>query len=485
MNERGPVSGKPVGKAVLLFLSCALFFIPFAACAGKTAGGESPAETGAPEVTAQESTYSVGRKDFGGCTYTFFTVDKSVTKLMNLSFVAEEMDGEPVNDALYARNRTVSDLYNIKITEETLNGWDLSDAVAKSIEAGDDAYDTVSFALIFMVSQGMNGLYTDWNGIRSVSPDNPWWDKTVNESVSIGNRQYFLAGDISIYYKGNVWVYFFNKTLMEEVSPDDPYAMVRDGRWTAEAHMRLTKASVYDLDGDSKLDENDRWGLVTHAGNYAELIYAFGENFFTKDENDIPKLSMDTPSFNEVFETVLKLNFTETIQPKSYSKSSYVNVFYENRSLFMAEILAVAEAMRGMEDLEFGILPLPKLNEEQESYISSSHPTSHLLAMPVTVSDAERTGLITEAIAEHSTGTLTDAYYEKVVKYKLTRDEESVAMLDIILSNCTVDICTGLDIGGVGSRFVSMCAANKNNLQSLLAERAGSIAADLEKHFGP
>lgn len=476
---------KDLVKRTFLLLLISLLFLSSLLSCGETADNEDniPTEVTTGE-TVTEETYAIPVKDFDGYTYTFFTVDKSMTKLMNLSFIAEEMDGEVVNDALYSRNNAVAEQYNIKITEETLNGWNLSDAVSKSIDAGDDTYDTVSFALIFMVSQGMNGYYIDWNNVPAVNLTQPYWDATVNESVSLKNHQYFLAGDIHIYYKGNVWVYFFNKNMIKNLSLDDPYGLVKDGKWTAETHMSLTKAAISDLDGNSKLDEMDQWGLVTHSGNYSELIYAFGENFFMKDENDIPRLSMDTASFREVFDTVLKLNYTETIQPASYSKSSYVKIFYENRALFMAEILAVSEAMRSMEDLDFGILPLPKYNEEQESYISSSHPTSHLLAMPITVSDTERTGLITEAIAGYSTDTLTDAYYEKVVKYKLTRDEESIAMLDIILANCTIDICTGLDIGGVITKFVSMCAVNNNNLQSMIAERASNITADLEKNFG-
>jgi hypothetical protein len=438
--------------------------------------------TTAEKVTAES--YTVPVKDFDGYIYTIFTVDKSMTKLMNLSFVAETMNGEVVNDALYTRNNKVAELYNIKIAEETLSEWNLADAVNRSVDAGDNAYDTVSFALIFMVSQAMNGYYIDWNNISSVNLTQPYWDQTVNKSVSLKNHQYFLAGDIQIYYKGNIWVYFFNKKMIKDLSLEDPYELVNKGKWTAETHMILTKSAVQDLDGNSKLDDMDQWGLVTHSGNYSELVYAFGENFFKKDDNDIPRLSMNTTSFQEVFDTILKLNYSETIQPTSYNNISYEKVFYNNRALFMAEILAVSEAMRGIDNLEFGILPLPKYNEEQANYISSSHPTSHLLAMPITVSDTERTGLITEALASYSTGTLTDAYYEKVVKYKLTRDEESIAMLDIILANCTIDICTGLDIGGVVTQFTIMCSKNSNNLQSMLAAHTDNIIADLENNFG-
>ncbi|MDD4774744.1 MAG: hypothetical protein PHZ09_14270 [Eubacteriales bacterium] len=471
---------KSANRSLTLFLVFALIVPVLLAC-GETAAPESGETTDTAETTA---VYTIPVEDFDGYTYTFFTVDKSQTKLMNLSFVAESMDGEAVNDALYTRNNRIAERYNIEITEETLNQWNLADAVKRSADAGDDVYNLVSFTLLFMVPQAMGGYYLDLNNIQSLDLSQPYWDNSVNESVTLRNHQYFAAGDISIYYKGNIWVYFFNKKMVNDLSLDDPYDLVNGGRWTADTHMTMTKTAVMDLDGNSVLDDADQWGLVTHSSNYSELVYAFGEDFFVKDENDIPVLSMDTPSFSDVFNTILNLNYSETIQPAAYKNTAYTDIFYNNRSLFMAEILAVAEAMRSIDELEFGIIPLPKYNEAQEHYISSSHPTSHLAAIPVTVCDPERTGLITEALAGESTDTLTEAYYENVVKYKLTRDEESIAMLDLILANCTVDISAGLDIGGVVGEFVSMCSRNADNLQSMLSSRADRVAADIEKHFG-
>lgn len=468
-------------NGILSLLTLFALIIPVLCACNETVTAESGESLDTVETTSE---YTIPVDNFDGYTYTVFTVDKSQTKLMNLSFVAESMNGEAVNDALYTRNHKIEERYNISINEETLNQWNLADAVKRSADAGDDVYDIVSFGLIFMVPQAMSGYYMDLNNILSLNLTQSYWDTSVNGSVTLRNHQYFTAGDISIYYKGNIWVYFFNKKLVNDLSLEDPYDLVKDGGWTAETHMVMTRAAVMDLDGNSMLDDADQWGLVTHSSNYSELVYAFGENFFVKDENDIPSLSMDTPSFREVFDAVLNLNYSETIQPKIYKNTQYYDIFYNNRSLFMAEILAVAEAMRSIEALEFGILPLPKFNEAQETYISSSHPTSHLTAIPVTVSDPERTGLITEALAGESTDTLTEAYYEKVVKYKFTRDEESIAMLDLILANCTVDISTGLDIGGVVSKFTSMCSSNTDNLQSMLTAQTDKVAADIEKHFG-
>ena len=63
---------------------------------------------------------------------------------------AESQTGEPINDAVYIRNRLLEDKFNINI-HEIIKG-DMVGAVQMSIQAGDDDYD-VCYPIIFSVGE--------------------------------------------------------------------------------------------------------------------------------------------------------------------------------------------------------------------------------------------------------------------------------------------------------------------------------------------
>jgi len=103
--------------------------------------------------------------------------------------------------------------------------------------------------------------------------------------------------------------------------------------------------------------------------------------------------------------------------------------------------------MREM-DSDFGILPYFKYDETQQDYfttIGSWH--SVFFCVPNGQKDVERTGIITEVLASESYE-LTEAYYDKTLKGKTTRDEESSAMLDIIFANRVYDLGWYFQFGG-------------------------------------
>ena len=66
-----------------------------------------------------------------------------------------------------------------------------------------------------------------------------------------------------------------------------------------------------------------------------------------------------------------------------------INVFREGRALYRISIMKDITGLRDMED-EFGILPMPKLDENQKQYYTTYQGwSSRAVAMPVTVTDSD------------------------------------------------------------------------------------------------
>ena len=90
-------------------------------------------------------------------------------------------------------------------------------------------------------------------------------------------------------------------------------------------------------------------------------------------------------------------------------------------------------------------------------------------------------GIIIEAMAAKSVGTVTEAYYDKVLTYKYMRDEESAKMLDIILSNRLFDLAYSYNWGNMYSSIQSLIISGKNTVASTWDKRLSGAEKAMQK----
>ena len=184
--------------------------------------------------------------------------------------------------------------------------------------------------------------------------------------------------------------------------------------------------------------ETDRFGYLPGAFEpYAWL--ALGVRFAEKDEDDLPFMtfaSEQTFTAIEAYTDFLRARY-KWLPPGSTLSSGngvFERVFDEGRSLFLLGYLRAVERLRGMET-DFGILPMPKLDEHQSEYGHWVHGCA--LAIPAFHDDVtlDRIGFMLEAIAAESRYTVIPAYYDVQLTRKFARDDESREMLDIIFNS--------------------------------------------------
>ena len=107
--------------------------------------------------------------------------------------------------------------------------------------------------------------------------------------------------------------------------------------------------------------------------------------------------------------------------------------FISGNVLFYNETLGNAQKLRQM-TLDFGILPPPKYDENQENY-NSDVIEAYFMLVPVTNADLDRTGVLMEALAYESLDTVMVAAYDGMLQGIVSRDVESETSLDIIFGN--------------------------------------------------
>lgn len=402
---------------------------------------------------------------------------------------AEEQNGEPLNDALYDRNKMVEDKLGVTIVK--VESDNVASDMSKSVMAADEAYDAALDTIMSHVSGINGGVVTDLTELPYIDIDKPWWNKNAIDTASIANKSYLLFGDLNYSDKNSTWALVFNKRLYEENGLEEPYEMVRNGEWTLDKLEEQCRDITQDLNGDTVLDHNDQWGLlssdsavigfITSCGIKTIETDSAGEFVFSLDsERNVDALS-SLYSFFSNGQIQLRAQAMDGLVPDIWTE--IINIFKEGRALYRITTLSDVSTMRDMED-DFGILPLPKLDEEQDSYYSTYQAWSgRCYVVPKGASDLERTSAILEYMCSVSTDTLIDAYYDVTLQRKVSRDDESAQMLDIIFDSYTSDIGLTYEIGGMRDMIQNMMKASSDTVVSTLASKKESIISAAEKLY--
>ena len=155
-------------------------------------------------------------------------------------------------------------------------------------------------------------------------------------------------------------------------------------------------------------------------------------------------------------------------------KAGYSNVHADffmpklmaNELLFYANQLLVTLNLREMES-DFGIVPLPKANEQQKEYVSIANTWfSDHVVVPATCGRLEQTGHLLDAMGYYAQQYITPAFVEQSIKLKGVRDENSMKMINLILDTQTFDVGLIFEWGGMSQMLREMGATNETNLAS-------------------
>ena len=344
----------------------------------------------------------------------------------------DEMNGEPLNDAVYDRNRIIEEQYNIKIAATPSNSsTGNAGSITKWILAGDDEYDIIIPGMNQFGAIIMGGVLIDLNDLPHIGWDKPWWDKNLISDLSIDGKLYGMMGDICISTIRSTRILMFNKPMTNDYSLEDPYTLVRDNKWTLDKMYQMSQNVSEDINGDGVMDKSDKYGYLVQKSATVNLFFSAGENMSAKTPDDIPYVSLTD---NErAVNVVTKIMDILTSDSAHVGEDADVKLmFEEGRGLFFSEVLNLVETMREAE-IDFGVIPVPKYDENQENYHHFSDTwCMSLIGVPKTNADLERTGVILEALCALSYETLVPAFYTINLEGKFLRDTESEEMLKLI-----------------------------------------------------
>lgn len=420
---------------------CLLIALLMGATACQSAEGEAgeKMQNESAEGTVQEEEQdwlsTLPSASYDGFTFHILAVPEENCVGMQ-SFWTEEPNGEIVNDTVYARNLYVEELYDIHIAYEGQTS--VIDKTANLVQSGDTTYAVVSDEAKYHMAYSTQGIFRDLYSIDAIDLTSPWWYADAVEALTIAGRLYAGYSDINTQIMERVACEFVNLDMVTDNNMDNPYALVINGTWTLDVMREMAEMAAQDLDGDGKISEEEIGGYAVGIGSYNILINGAGCPLATKTDNGDVVLHYGTEAFISAAEKVAALVNNDAFTIYLNDNMWGIDNFSAGKVLFREANLYVYNDLREF-DSYFGILPVPKYDENQNGYRSMMNNSSMGISIPASVVDAEQIGTIVEALNAYSYMYLKDAYYESMLKGKLTRDAQSADMLDIITGSIVVD----------------------------------------------
>jgi len=431
-------------KIILLLLILSIILAACAASNEPSTKDENESQTSAETLPEESYLDKLGAKNFNGETFTII----HVLERDGMFFSGEELTGEPIKDASYMRDNLIEEKYNIKIEYVFKDYTTIEGLLRNSLASGDHLCDMIIISIITLSNPAVNNYLHNIAALPYITLDSPWWSKLIYENMTFDGKLYSTAGDIFPgMYMAPSATYVNHKLLEDYGITDNLYEMVFAGTWTLDVLERLTKDVDVDLNQDGRMvDIDDFFGFIhqNHTLSSNTFCAAMGIKMSTIKDNTIV-VDLTSPT---AFEKIERLSgFFKKITYNA-GNDFIVNTFHNGKAIFITHYLESAFLyLRTMED-DYGILPVPKYDEAQDTHISALNPwNASSMGIPLLI-EPEKVGFIIEALGYLSYEMIRPNVYELTLKTKLARNTESMKIVDLIIETSYLDLNSVYNFGG-------------------------------------
>ena len=419
--------------------------------------------------------------DFGGEKINVYYWD---TEFLRNELTADGTTADVVDVAVYQRNLSVEERLNVEMNyiAGDVAAEYFMPAARDIIMSGSTELDVIVSPYYEAPKVAQEGAFLDLADAKYIDYDAVYWNQDYNDALSINNKKFMLAGDISLSTIKSCATMTFDLERFEATfgDPQQLYDLVLEGDgnkggWTYDALNDYCRQSYVDLNGNSQYDNGDQYGFsMSGTSSTVDLFaYSAGVQWSHRDENNVPVIDMNTEKFYDFFADFYKLCYeNEGVHLRSSTLSEEVEI----EAVFNPTIMHDLVDMRA-EERDFGVIPFPKYYEYDTEYHALTGP--YVFSVPITA-PTDRVDMITawlECMASEGHRLCLPAYYEKALKNKYTRDDVSVKMLDIIHDGATTDFMNvyGECMISIGACFRQLIGYDEPNFMSWYAAKEPTV----------
>ncbi|MCL2518116.1 MAG: hypothetical protein FWF15_06080 [Oscillospiraceae bacterium] len=474
-------------KFTALVLACIMVSFIFTACSENKGSADQTQKTetaAAPEDEIDPRLLisdDLPVDDFGG-------YDFRILSHLPARYYIEEETGDIINDIVFARNRKIEERFNVNILCDAVPGIvEITTKARTAILANEDVHDllvphTITSIPTFITEK----LLIDWNEVPRINFDKPWWNEAIIESTRIFGKQFLTASSLNN-GMASAFAMLFNKNYIADYNFEDLYKVVTENRWTIDYMDNIIKQVPRDLNGDGIFNEDDQFGLVLNNDNTTlNFMYGFNHESVILGSDGYPIININNELVHNMIQKVYSLIYDDN---KSFI--GYYDVYNEKGTPMFRDgrafiICGGTTSLIGFRDVEFefGIIPYPKWNEQQDGYYTHMDASNGALCVPKTATNLTLIGTIVEALSAESYKMIIPVFYDQALGIKYARDEVTRSMLDIIYAGVMYDFGYIFDDWkGATWTFPFMIVAKTTDLASYYASKEKAILANYEKIF--
>lgn len=349
-----------------------------------------------------------------------------------------EAGASELSDAILARNKAIEEKFNCKITYEYYDPTSFYDETYPRIMGGEKVADIMDTTLFTYGKLSTGDFLYDMSTLPNVNFKNDYWLKLYDSAAVMNNgARYGASAAFANPYTHGFGLYF-NKRLLAEQKLDDPYELMKQGKWNWDSFATMLNGGMKDVNGDAAFDNNDIFSITGGLdGGISAFFLANNQHMLTIDKEGFVKYAMTDKN---VIPTLTKLK-TMFSKPGTYyygggDASLCTEMFIKGQITFYINLTTRGQALREMED-DFGLAPIP-MGPDAKNYVSAIDHNTPIVCVPSSIDNPEATGLILEALAATSYGEI-DIWQKEITSLYYRDDESAEVLKNDILPNLTYD----------------------------------------------
>ncbi len=483
-------------RALLLLLLAATLLLTLAACA--QAPDRNPDNTTAADEVTDPTQLDNIPEDLKFDGQDVVILSRAMQGWTWDEVAVPELNTEPVNDAIFNRNLIVGDRLNVNIVSNPIEDPDQFKPITeieRVVKAGSADYDLVAGACYVTIASAAKGTFLDLSDLEYLDLSRDYWMQDYNEVISYGRSQYTATGAIALSTYRFAFVTLFNKNTFDDHSLPYLYQAVSNGTWTLDYQAAIAKELYEDLNGDGKRDEDDHYGLVTCPGLSTDPYWSSCDLPILRKSEDGYDFVLDTGRLSDAVDKILYLFYDcgGTYLYKEVANNTEqdeIRLMFSKGKSAMATLRLVAAEQPDLRNMEqqYGIVPMPKLNEAQKDYGTLMHDQFTVFCIPASAdaSKLELIGAVMEVMASESQRLVKPAYYEIAIKRKYMSDPVAWDMLDLTFAHVTVDagVVYGEAISYPHHKLRTIIGGKTNRVSSQFGRIESTLNRQLAKLIG-
>ena len=402
-------------KRVICLLLIAVFMIAaLASCGGNGDNGDATGDNAGNNSTETneygEETFTsvvpVDTLDFKGETIKIVHRDAlNVQREWYKDTASDELD-----EVIAVRNEAVAEKLNLEIAYQPLASSDYEEcldlftsAIKEDVDTGAHNYDVMANYAYAGANVAVRDYIADLND-KDIFPyfefSLPCWNQAIVSTTTVNDHLFYVTGDINLSTFDKSIVVFLNKTMYNDKKTDDDPDDLQDvaikGYWDYEDLYRWSTV-FEDNNGEDGAQHDDFYGISADYGSipldafpYAwDLDYLNEEADGTHSYNIVgnQKIEDAIVKVQNLLNGTISAGVNNADNTGSCSLGGYsepITHFANDKCIFTLHLLYCTEddnvLLRSMES-EFGLMPIPKYDEEQQNYGTTAHDSYTLMTV--------------------------------------------------------------------------------------------------------